>query len=110
VEVDYADDVVRHAGIAHGASARMAEATRVDHALLDRLEAEGAALVRLSGNPHPELFDDLDPAAVVAAEKRELAQRSREVLMGGSVTSAPTGWSPSPGRCSCRAPRSWSRG
>jgi aminopeptidase len=86
VEVDYADDVVRHAGIAHGASARMAEATSVDDAVLDRLEAEEAAIVRLSGNPHPDLFDDLDPAAVVAAEKRELAQRTREVLMGGRVT------------------------
>jgi aminopeptidase len=86
VEVDYADDFVRHSGIAHGASARMAEVCSVDLAVLDRLEAEGAALVRLSGNPHPELFDDLDPAAVVAAEKRDLAQRSREVLMGGRVS------------------------
>jgi aminopeptidase len=86
VDVDYADDFVRHAGIAHGASAQMSRVTPVDHAVLDHLEAEGAALVRLSGNPHPELFDDLDPAAVVAAEKRELAQRSREVLMGGRVT------------------------
>ena len=41
---------------------------------------------RLSGNPDPHLMDDLDPAAVVAAEKRELAVRSREVLMGGRVT------------------------
>ena len=86
VDVDYADDVVRHAGIAHGASARLAEATPVDHAALDRLESEGAAIVRLSGNPHPHLMDDLDPSAVVAAEKRELAVRQREVLMGGRVT------------------------
>lgn len=85
VEVDYADDHVRHSGIAHGASARMAEPSTVDWAVLDRLEREGAALIRLSGNPHPELFDDLDSAAVVAAEKRELAQRSREVLLGGAV-------------------------
>lgn len=85
VDVDYADDVVRHAGIAHGASAALAAATAVDHAALDRLEAEGAALIRLSGNPDPHLMDDLDPAAVVAAEKRELAVRTREVLMGGKV-------------------------
>ena len=69
VDVDYSDDVVRHAGIAHGASAALAAATAVDHAALDRLEAEGAAIVRLSGNPDPHLMDDLDPAAVVAAEK-----------------------------------------
>jgi aminopeptidase len=64
----------------------MAEVTSVDHAVLDHLEANGAAIIRLSGNPHPSLFDDLDPAAVVAAEKRELAQRTREVIMGGNVT------------------------
>jgi aminopeptidase len=97
VDVDYNDDVVRHVGIAHGASAALAAATTGDHAALDRLEAEGAAIVRLSGNPDPHLMDDLDPAAVVAAEKRELAVRSREVLMGGRVTwnivAAPTpGW------------------
>ena len=86
VDVDYSDDVVRHVGIANGASAALAAATTVDHAALDRLEAEGAAIVRLSGNPDPHLMDDLDPAAVVAAEKRELAVRSREVLMGGRVT------------------------
>jgi aminopeptidase len=86
VDVDYGDDVVRHTGIAHGASAALAASTTVDHAALDRLESEGAAIVRLSGNPDPHLMDDLDPAAVVAAEKRELAVRSREVLMGGRVT------------------------
>jgi aminopeptidase len=86
VDVDYSDDVVRHSGIAHGASAALAAATTVDHAALDRFEAEGAAIVRLSGNPDPHLMDDLDPSAVVAAEKRELAVRSREVLMGGRVT------------------------
>jgi aminopeptidase len=86
VDVDYSDDVVRHTGIAHGASAALAASTTVDHAALDRLESEGAAIVRLSGNPDPHLMDDLDPAAVVAAEKRELAVRSREVLMGGRVT------------------------
>ena len=85
VDVDYSDDVVRHAGIANGASAALAASTTVDHAALDRLESEGAAIVRLSGNPDPHLMDDLDPTAVVAAEKRELAVRSREVLMGGRV-------------------------
>jgi aminopeptidase len=86
VDVDYSDDVVRHTGIAHGVSAALAASTTVDDAALDRLESEGAAIVRLSGNPDPHLMDDLDPAAVVAAEKRELAVRSREVLMGGRVT------------------------
>ena len=51
VDVDYSDDVVRHSGIAHGASAALAAATTVDHAALDRLEAEGAAIVPAERQP-----------------------------------------------------------
>lgn len=85
VEVDYQDDHVRRAGIAHGAARALAEGSEADRAIIDRMEREGAAFVRLTGNPDPHLMDDLDPAAVVAAEPLGLAQRRRDVLQSGAV-------------------------
>ena len=93
------DQHVRRAGLAHGAAAALAEGTLTELAVLDRLERAPAdtVLVRLTGNPEPHLFDDLDPAAVVASQPAEVALRSRAALMGGrlrwTIVAAPNpGW------------------
>lgn len=99
VDVFLDDQHVRHAGLAHGAAAALAEGTLAEHAVLDRLEQapDDTVLVRLTGNPEPHLFDDLDPAAVVSSQPAEVARRSRDVLLGGrlrwTIVAAPNpGW------------------
>lgn len=99
VDVLLDDQHVRRAGVAHGATAALAEGTLAELAVLERLEQapEGTVLVRLTGNPEPHLFDDLDPAAVVASQPAEVALRTRAALMGGrlrwTIVAAPNpGW------------------
>ncbi len=99
VDVLLDDQHVRRAGLAHGAAAALAEGTLAELAVLERVEQapEGTVLVRLTGNPEPHLFDDLDPAAVVASQPAEVALRTRAALMGGrlrwTIVAAPNpGW------------------
>jgi aminopeptidase len=99
VEVVYGDEQVRRSAIAHGASAALAEGGLLDHAVVERFEEAPAdtVYVRLTGNPDPHLFDDLDAAAVVASRPGHLHRRSREAVMGGelrwTIVAAPnTGW------------------
>jgi aminopeptidase len=93
------DQHVRRSGIAHGASSALAQGTLTELAALERIEQEPEAtvLVRLTGNPEPHLFDDLDAGAVVAAQPADLARRTRAALLGGrlrwTVVAAPNpGW------------------
>jgi aminopeptidase len=99
VDVLYEDAHVRRSGIAHGASAALAEGTLAELVALDRFEQHPGetVYVRLTGNPEPHLLDDLDPAAVVAAHPQDLARRSRGAFMGGrlrwTIVAAPNpGW------------------
>ncbi len=99
VEVLYGDEHVRRSAIAHGASAALAEGGLLDHAVVERFEKAPAetVYVRLTGNPDPHLFDDLDAAAVVASRPSALHRRSRAAVMGGdlrwTIVAAPNpGW------------------
>lgn len=85
VSVDYIDNQVRRSTLQH---APMATLTGHEHWQLERLrewEREGAALLTLTGNPDPHVFDGLDPQRV-AAVPMELALESRRVTLGGEVT------------------------
>ncbi|MGZ4595693.1 MAG: aminopeptidase [Actinomycetes bacterium] len=85
VTVDYSDNIVRRSALQH---APLETLTGHEAWQLDRLrewDCEGAALLTLTGNPDPHVFDGLDPQRV-AAVPMELAIASRNVTFGGNVS------------------------
>jgi aminopeptidase len=85
VDVDYADGYVRRAALRYGPAQSLTSAPSWVLIRLREYEAAGAALIRLTGNPDPHLFDGIDPARV-AAVPLELASESRRVILGGKVS------------------------
>jgi len=84
VDVDYADRHVRRSALLHAPAESLTTAPAWELARLRECEQVGAALIRLSGNPDPHLFDGIDPARL-AAVPLELATESRRILLGGKV-------------------------
>jgi aminopeptidase len=84
VDVAYADGYVRRAMLLHAPAETLTVAPAWELARLRECEDEGAALIRLTGNPDPHLFDGIDPARV-AAVPLDLATESRRVVLGGRV-------------------------
>lgn len=84
VEVVYDDGYVRRSTLLHAPAETLTTAPRWLMARLAEAEENGAALIRLTGNPDPHLFDGIDPARV-AAVPLELATESRRVILGGKV-------------------------
>jgi aminopeptidase len=85
VSVDYSDDLVRRSTLQH---APMTTLTEPEPWQLERLRGwgrDGAALLTLTGNPDPHVFDGIDPARL-AAVPIELARESRRLTMGGGVS------------------------
>jgi aminopeptidase len=85
VSVDYSDDLVRRSTLRH---APMETLTEHEPWQLERLRGwgrEGAALLTLTGNPDPHVFDAIDPARL-AAVPMELAVESRRLTLGGGVS------------------------
>ena len=84
VNVDYTDRYVRRSALLYGPAESLTTAPAWELARLRESEQSGAALIRLTGNPDPHLFDGIDPARV-AAVPSELATESRRVVLGGKV-------------------------
>jgi aminopeptidase len=84
VHVDYTDRYVRRSALLHGPAESLTTAPAWELARLRESEQSGAALIRLTGNPDPHLFDGIDPSRV-AAVPLELASESRRVILGGKV-------------------------
>ena len=85
VSVDYSDDLVRRSTLQH---APMETLTTHEPWQLERLRGwgrDGAALLTLTGNPDPHVFDDIDPSRL-AAVPMELARESRTLTLGGGVS------------------------
>jgi aminopeptidase len=85
VSVDYSDDLVRRSTLRH---APMETLTTHEQWQLERLRGwgrDGAALLTLTGNPDPHLFDGIDGARL-AAVPMELARESRTLTLGGGVS------------------------
>jgi aminopeptidase len=84
VILDYTDGHVRRSALDH---APLDALTSAPHWMLERLseqEQVGAALISLTGNAEPHLFDGVPPERL-AAVPMDLAMESRRVLLGGSV-------------------------
>jgi aminopeptidase len=84
VDVGYADGYVRRSTLRHAPAETLTTAPAWELARLRECEDAGAALIRLTGNPDPHLFDGIDPARV-AAVALDLATESRRIVLGGKV-------------------------
>jgi aminopeptidase len=84
VDVDYSDRYVHRSMLQHAPAESLTTALDWELARLREGERDGMALIRLTGNPDPHLFDGIDPARV-AAVPRELANESRRIVLGGKV-------------------------
>lgn len=84
VDVEYTDRYVHRSALRHAPAESLTKALDWQLARLHELERDEGALIRLTGNPDPHLFDGIDPARV-AAVPRELANESRRIVLGGKV-------------------------
>ncbi len=96
VRADYVDPHVRRSAVLHAPEEGLTSASRWELARLAELTERGVALIQLSGDAEPHLFDDLDPARVVMTSQ-ELASAGMDMLLSGrvqwSVVAAPNpGW------------------
>ena len=82
VDVEYFDRYVRRSMLQHAPAETLTTALDWELARLHEGERDGMALIRLTGNPDPHLFDGIDPARV-AAVPRELAMESRRIVQIG---------------------------
>jgi aminopeptidase len=85
VEVDYSDAYVRRSAVLHAPFASLTTSPDWMLARLGEYERDGGALIRLTGNPDPNLFDGIDPTRL-AAMPLDLANESRRVILGGKVS------------------------
>jgi aminopeptidase len=85
VTVDYADNLVRRSALQHAPMETLTGHEDWQLARLREWDSKGAALLTLTGNPDPHVFDGLDPQRV-AAVPMELAVASRNVTLGGNVS------------------------
>ncbi len=85
VYVEYDDGHVRLSALRHAPADALSETVPWELARLRQSEQESWALIRLTGNPEPHLFDGVDPSRM-AAVPLELAMESRRILTSGAVT------------------------
>jgi aminopeptidase len=84
VLVEYSDPYVRRSALRHAPESGLTRASAWELERLDEWARDGLALIRLTGNPDPHVFDDIDPARAVLSSA-ELSARSREMRLGGTV-------------------------
>ncbi len=84
VVVSYDDARVRRAALLHGPDEALTTSYDWELEQVRSWTRDGAALIRLTGNADPHVFDDVDPARTVLIP-RELAGLSRAALLGGEV-------------------------
>jgi len=84
VVVEYEDARVRRSTLRHAPVETLTSVPQWRYDQLHEIEREGAALIRLTGNADPHLFQGIDPARVSAVPV-EFAGESRRVNLGGSV-------------------------
>jgi len=96
VEVDWSDGPIRHSRLSH---ASLESLTKPRPWAIQRIKehaAERAVRIRLSGDPDPHLFDDVDPAKAAAFPVAEAMARQEAVFgqqQRWTVVAAPNrGW------------------
>jgi aminopeptidase len=96
VDVQYGDQHVRRAHIAHAAEDQLGYSPPWIVERYDELGRIGGALLAVTGNPEPELFSDLDGERVGKARMKEVAEASLRLsdgLCNWSIVAYPNeGW------------------
>jgi aminopeptidase len=82
--VEYSDPYVRRSALRHAPEEALTSHAKWEIARLEEWTANGLASIRLTGNPDPHVFDEIDPART-ALVPHELAAKFREMTMGGHV-------------------------
>ena len=85
VVVSYDDALVRRSALRHAPMETLTSVPAWQSAQLQELADNGGALIRLTGNADPHLFDGIDPARL-AAMPMEHARAMRRAMLSGSVT------------------------
>jgi aminopeptidase len=85
VLVEYGDAQVRRAAIRHAPEEALTTPSRWQMARVDEWEESGIALIQLTGNPDPHVYDGLDPRRVTMFPQ-EFAARVRQMQTGGAIT------------------------
>jgi aminopeptidase len=84
VTVDYSDAHVRLSALEHGPVEGLTKSMEWELAKVRSFDDPGVALIALTGNPEPRLFDHVDPHRLAAIPmERALAQRT--AMMNGAV-------------------------
>jgi len=96
VSVNYEDQHVRRSTLAHAPGATLTTAQSWELERIKSWERDGTAIIRLTGNPDPHAFDDIDPKRLVMTPA-DLAQQTRRLMLGGhnawNIVAAPNeGW------------------
>jgi aminopeptidase len=84
VIVDYSDAHVRLSALRHGTVEGLSKALEWELVKARSFDDPGVALISLTGNPEPHLFDDVDPHRL-AARSLELSQTRSTAMMKGAV-------------------------
>jgi aminopeptidase len=97
VSVNYTDDHVRRAMLEHAPEETLTWTAPYDLARIKHLADNRGAAIRVTGNPDPDLFADLDPKRVGGARPLEAADAWREIVgersVAWSIIAQPTeGW------------------
>jgi aminopeptidase len=84
VVIEYTDEHVRRSAIVHAEEEALRSTYRYELERIREFRDRQAALVFLTGNPEPHLFDGLDPKRV-AARRPEMDQAANDVIFSGDV-------------------------
>ena len=82
--MEYADPLVRRAALRHGPESGLTHAMQWELDRFAEWRREGIALIRLTGNADPHVFDGIDPA-LLAKLPAGLTTASREMLLSGDI-------------------------
>jgi aminopeptidase len=85
IDANYLDDHVRHALVEFGPEESLTWTPPPHLTRIDRLVEEEGAHIAISGDPHPGLFDDLDPERAGRARMIDLGRRHLEMVTSGRV-------------------------
>jgi aminopeptidase len=102
VAIDYADPHLQRYQVEHAPEAELGRVLAHEVEGIRAWNEDRPAFIRLTGNPHPDLMDGLDPARLAKSQPLEALAAMRPIMMSNrlawTVVGAPTpGWAASVG-------------
>ena len=84
VDVMYADDLVRRSALTHAPEESLTSSPPWSFQLVRDLAAANGALIRLTGSPHPNVFDGVDPRRLALLDD-DYVRLVQGILLSGQV-------------------------